>query len=80
MDLEDHILLLLRGMRTTDRPATIGDISRRFGASRTMVAGCIEQMVNRGTAQPAMILVDGVSTLHGLMGQAEPAPVAAAAG
>ena len=69
LDLEQHILLLLQGMRSEARPATVGDLSRRFGVSSQLVRSCITQMVDRGVAQPSMVDVKGVPTLHGLMGQ-----------
>lgn len=75
VDLEQHILVLLRGMKYGARPATVGDLSRQFGVSSQLVRSCISQMVDRGTAEPFMIMVHGVPTLHGLMGQ-HPAPVA----
>jgi hypothetical protein len=69
VDLEQQILIVLRGMKAGDRPATIGDLSRRLGVSSQVIAGCIRQMVARGSAEPSMIQVKGVQTLHGLLGQ-----------
>jgi len=69
MDLEQQILKVLRGMKTGDRPATVGDLSRRLGVSSQIIMGCTRQMVQSGTAQPSMIMVKGVETMHGLLGQ-----------
>lgn len=69
LDLEQQILKILRGMKSGDRPATVGDLSRRLGVGHQVIMGCSRRMVHTGTAQPSMILVKGVSTLHGLLGQ-----------
>lgn len=69
MDLEQQILKVLRGMNPGDRPATVGDLSRRLGVSSQIVMGCTRQMVHNGTAQPSMVMVKGVETMHGLLGQ-----------
>ncbi len=69
MDLEQQILKVLRGMKPGDRPATVGDLSRRLGVSSQIIIGCTRQMVHSGTAQPSMIMVKGVETMHGLLGQ-----------
>ncbi|MEP6599405.1 MAG: hypothetical protein ABJB98_08175 [Actinomycetota bacterium] len=69
MDLEQQILKVLRGMRSDDRPATIGDLARRFGANSHLVAGCAQQMVDKGLAQPSMIEVSGAKKLQGLLPQ-----------
>lgn len=69
LDLEQHILIILRGMKTGDRPATIGDLARRLGVSAQLIGGCIARMVEQGSAQPSMVTVRGVQTLHGLLGQ-----------
>jgi hypothetical protein len=67
MDLEDHILKVLGDFKTGDRAATFGDLSRRFGVSSAVIAGCARRMVESGKANPSMVLRDGVSTLHGLL-------------
>ncbi|MGI8527865.1 MAG: hypothetical protein ACR2KO_00160 [Geodermatophilaceae bacterium] len=69
LDLEQQILKILRGMKSGDRPATFGDLSRRLGVSSPVIVGCTRQMVRSGVAQPAMITVKGVQELHGLLGQ-----------
>lgn len=57
-------------MKPDARPATMGDLARRFGVSPDLVAKCARQMVDKGIASPSMITVHGVPTLHGLMPQA----------
>ena len=79
LDLEQHILKVLRGMSSGDRPATINDLSRALGINPPVIRDCITEMVERGTAQPSMVSIKGVSTLHGLMGQPKKAPEAAPA-
>ncbi len=69
LDLEQQILKVLRGMRVDDRPATIGDLARRFGASARLVDACARQMVDKGLAEPAMVDVRGTRTLRGLLPQ-----------
>lgn len=69
LDLEQQILKVLRGMKSGDRPATVGDLARRLGASPQVVHGCFRQMVQNGTAKPHMVTINGVETLHGLLGQ-----------
>lgn len=69
MDLEQQILKVLRGMKAGQRPATIGDLSRQLGVTSQIISGCIRRMVESGAAQPSMIPVRGVPTLHGLLGQ-----------
>lgn len=76
VDLEQQILKVLRGMRPGQRPATIGDLSRQLGVTSQIISGCIRRMVESGSAQPSMIPVRGVPTLHGLLGQPVERPVA----
>ena len=70
VDLEDHILKVLGDWHVGDRAATFGDLSRRFGVSSAVIAGCARRMVEAGQAAPSMVLRDGVSTLHGLFPRA----------
>jgi hypothetical protein len=79
LDLEQQILIVLRGMKAGDGPATVGDLSRRLGATSPVIRGCIRQMVARGTAQPSMLTIKGIETLHGLQGQPKEPAVAEAA-
>lgn len=73
MALEDHIEKVLAGMKTGARPATFGDLSRQFGVSSSVIAGCARRMVSDGKAEPSMKVINGVNTLHGLL----PSPVKA---
>lgn len=66
MALEDHILKVLKGLKDDERAATFGDLSRQFGVSSAIIAGCAKRMVDNGTAAPSMVTVNGVSTLRGL--------------
>lgn len=70
LDLEQQILKVLRGTTNSgDRPVTLGELSRRLGVSSQLIAGCTRRMVRHGTAQPSIITMDGVPTLHGLLSQ-----------
>lgn len=60
-------------MNAADRPATIGDLARRFGLSAAIISASARRMVDAGTAKPSMIEIRGVRTLHGLMPQGVPA-------
>lgn len=73
MDLEQQILQVLSGLRADGRPETFSDLARRFGVNKTLIAGCGRQMVDNGVAQPSMVMVRGVSTLHGLLPLPKPA-------
>jgi hypothetical protein len=69
VDLDTQILKVLRAMNVADRPATIGDLARRFGLSAAIIHASARRMVDAGTAKPSMIEIRGVQTLHGLMPQ-----------
>jgi hypothetical protein len=71
MDLEAHILQVLKNRKSGDRAATFGDLSRQFGVSSSVIAGCARRMVQDGKAEPSMVMRDGVNTLHGLLPRAE---------
>lgn len=71
IDLEQQILKVLRGMTANDRPATFGDLARRFGANADLIARCGRQLVDQGLARPSMVEVRGVPKLHGLLPQVE---------
>ncbi|HEX8303629.1 MAG TPA: hypothetical protein VF612_02035 [Jatrophihabitans sp.] len=66
-DMELQILTVLQGMNASGRPATFGDLARAFGVSSDLIALHAKQLVAEGRAQPSMINVRGVPTLHGLM-------------
>jgi hypothetical protein len=65
--MERQILTVLQGMKASGRPATFGDLARRFGVSSDLIALHAKQLVAEGRAEPSMITVRGVATLHGLM-------------
>lgn len=67
IDMELQILTVLQGMNPSGRPATFGDLARTFGVSSDLIALHARQLVAEGRAQPSMINVRGVPTLHGLM-------------
>lgn len=67
--IELQILTVLQGMNVAGRPATFGDLARRFGVSSDLIALHARQLVAEGRAEPSMINVRGVPTLHGLMPQ-----------
>lgn len=74
MDLEQQILKVLGGMKADDRPATFGDLARRFGVTADLVGRCAKQMVDKGVAKPSMVMVRGAQTLHGLLPVASSRP------
>ncbi len=67
IDMESQILTVLKGMSASGRPATFGDLARRFGVSAELIALHAKQLVADGRAEPSMVNVRGVPTLHGLM-------------
>jgi len=68
-DLEQQILNFLQAMKIDDRPATLGDLARRFGASKDVISRCARHMVDAGLAQPTMMTIHDTSKLHGLLPQ-----------
>jgi hypothetical protein len=70
--MELQILTVLQGMNASGRPATFGDLARRFGVSSDLIAVHAKQLVAEGRAQPSMVNVRGVPTLHGLMPKPNP--------
>ena len=77
MDVDQHILKALRGRPAQSRPMTIGDLARQLGVTRMIVAPAAQRLVDEGLAQPSMIAVRGVPTLHGLLPLAAADPVVA---
>jgi len=69
VDLDTQILTVLRGMKVSDRPATIGDLARRFGLSAAVISAAARRLVDGGAAAPSMIEIRGVPTLHRLLAQ-----------
>ena len=67
IDMEVQILTVLQGMNAAGRPATFGDLARRFGVSSDLIALHAKHLVAEGLAQPSMVTIRGVPTLHGLM-------------
>jgi hypothetical protein len=68
-DLEQQILNFLQAMKIDYRPATLGDLARRFGASKDVISRCARHMVDAGLAQPSMMTIHDTSKLHGLLPQ-----------
>lgn len=66
-NMEQQILTLLKGRKVDDRPMTFGDLARRFGVSYDAIARSAHNIVDSGLAEPSMIPVRGVMTLHGLL-------------
>ena len=66
LNLEQQILSVVNGMGADQRPTTISDLARRFGASSALVSGCAAGLVSRDLAVASMVDVRGVSKLHGL--------------
>jgi hypothetical protein len=70
--MELQILTVLQGMDPAGRPATFGDLARAFGVSSDLIALHAKQLIADGRAEPSMINVRGVPTLHGLMPKPNP--------
>jgi hypothetical protein len=72
-DLEQQVLDVLRTSNGGTRPVTLGDLALRCGADAQAMVRCARQLVEMGLAEPAIVVVYGVPTLHGLMPQPEAA-------
>ena len=70
MDIDQHILNILAATPAGGRPVTIGDFARHFGVGSVVVLPAARRLVDNGLALPAMVDVQGVPTLRGLL----PAP------
>ena len=46
---------------------TIGDFARQFGASRPVILSAVRRLVSDHRAEPSMVDVHGIPTLHGLL-------------
>jgi hypothetical protein len=67
IDIDEQILSALRTRSPQDRPMTIGDFARQFGASRPVIVSAVRRLVDGHRAEPSMVDVHGVPTLHGLL-------------
>jgi hypothetical protein len=67
VNLDNHILQVLDAEPRNARPVTIGDLSRQFGISPTVVLNAARRLVDSGQAAPAIVDVHGVPTLRGLV-------------
>jgi hypothetical protein len=74
MNIDDHILQVLRGRVGVSQPLTFHDFARRFGISATVVAPAAHRLVDAGLATASMVIVNGVPTLHGLTARVPPEP------
>jgi predicted transcriptional regulator len=72
VDLEQQILIVLRGMKTGQRPVTYGELARRFVVSYDAISRYARNLVESGLAESSMVRVRGAMTPHGLL----PPPVA----
>lgn len=66
MNIDQHMLEVLGGRVGLAQPLTFNDFARRFGVSATVVAPAAHRLVDAGLAMPSTVVVNGVSTLHGL--------------
>jgi hypothetical protein len=66
MDIDQQMLRELRNRSPQDRPLTIGDFARSFGANPQLVVTAARRLVDDHLAEPFMVDVHGVPTLHGL--------------
>lgn len=66
MNLDEHILEVLRARVGLTQPLTFHDFARRFGTTATVVAPAARRLVDAGLATASTVIVQGVPTLHGL--------------
>jgi hypothetical protein len=66
-DLERQIVAILQTKKVGDRPTTLGDLARHFGADVGLMVSCARLMVDKGLAEPSMVTIRGARTLHGLL-------------
>jgi hypothetical protein len=71
-DLEGQIIGILQRKKLGDRPTTLGDLARHFGADVGLIASCARQIVDKGLAEPSMVTIRGARTLHGLLPRRAP--------
>ncbi len=76
VDLDQQMLQMLAARSAGDRPLTISDFARRFGAPRQIVLSAAQRLVDSHLAEPSMLEVQGKSTLHGLQPIAVPTAAA----
>jgi hypothetical protein len=66
MNIDQQMLRMLAARAPQDRPLTIGDFARDFGASPQIIVGAARRLVDGHLAEPYMVDVHGIPTLHGL--------------
>jgi DNA-binding Lrp family transcriptional regulator len=66
MDIDQEILRVLQERGPQDRAMTISDFARRFGANPQIILGAARRLVDHHLAEPFMVNVHGIPTLHGL--------------
>ena len=74
MNIDDHILQVLRGRAGLTQALTFNDFARRFGISPKVVAPAARRLVDAGLATPSTVIVNRVPTLHGLTARVPTGP------
>ena len=69
MDIDQQILQILNARSPESRPLTISDFARSFGANPQIIVSAARRLVASKLAEPYMVNVHGVPTLHGLLPQ-----------
>jgi hypothetical protein len=69
IDIERQIITVLQGMQVSGKPATFAYLARQFGVSKEMIELHAKHLISQGRAEPSMVTIRGVETLHGLLPQ-----------
>jgi len=67
--MERQILTVLQGMQVSGKPATFAHLARQFGVSTQLIAIHAKRLISEGRAEPSMVTIRGIETLHGLLPQ-----------
>jgi hypothetical protein len=67
MDIDQQMLRVLHGRTAADRPLTISDFARESGANPQIIVRAARRLVDDHLAEPVMVNVHGIPTLHGLL-------------
>jgi hypothetical protein len=66
-DLAGQILTIVQRKKVGDRPTTLFDLARHFGADVAVITSCVRLMIDQGLVEPSMVTIRGRQTLHGLL-------------
>ena len=66
-DLAGQILTIVQRKKVGERPTTLFDLARHFGADVAVITSCARLMVDQGLVEPSMVTIRGRRALHGLL-------------